>query len=270
MIEKFHLDAWRQIAPWLTLAQVEQDLVISRALVELYSHPKVSASLVFRGGTALNKLFLPAAARYSEDIDLVQHKSEPIGETLSVIRSVLDNWLGTPKRKLTERSAKLIYRYQSTANLPAKLKIEINTTEHYHIFDHIKKPFNVNSDWFNGKTIVTTYHLDELMGSKLRALYQRRKGRDLFDIWLMLHNDMIDVKRVIEVFLGHSQELNQVITRAMFEESLLEKSEQEDFRNEVVNLITPETKWSFEEAMHRVMNEIVPHLPGESWRNKNQ
>ena len=63
MIPRANITAWRRIAPWPDDAQVEQDLVISRALVELYSHPLLSENLVFRGGTALNKLYLDPPAR---------------------------------------------------------------------------------------------------------------------------------------------------------------------------------------------------------------
>lgn len=147
MIQKKFLDAWRyQQAPWSTYLMVEQDLIISRALLELYNHPKIKDSLVFRGGTALNKLFLKPAARYSEDLDFVQSRAEPIGETLDAVRSVLDKWLGEPRRKLTERGAKLMYYYQTNDGLRAKLKIEINTTEHYHVFDYIELPFKVESE----------------------------------------------------------------------------------------------------------------------------
>lgn len=109
MIPESYIESWRTHTPWQTLAMVEQDLVISRALISLYNHPKIQDSLIFRGGTALNKLFIAPPARYSEDIDFVQKRAEPIGETLNAIRNVLDPWLGDPKRKLTERSAKLVY-----------------------------------------------------------------------------------------------------------------------------------------------------------------
>jgi len=58
MIPRAHITAWRRTAPWSSDAQVEQDLVISRALVEIYSEPALSSSLAFRGGTALHKLYL--------------------------------------------------------------------------------------------------------------------------------------------------------------------------------------------------------------------
>lgn len=71
--------------------------MISRALVEIFSHPHLRSSLAFRGGTALYKLHIKPLARYSEDIDLVQIIAEPIGKTLDVLRSVLDPWLGRPQ-----------------------------------------------------------------------------------------------------------------------------------------------------------------------------
>ena len=261
MIQKRFLDAWRyEQAPWPTHAMVEQDLVISRALLELYNQPKVRDNLVFRGGTALNKLFLKPAARYSEDIDLVQSKPEPIGETLNAIRSVLDKWLGEPKRKLTERSAKLIYCYQTNDDLPAKLKIEINTTEHYHVFDYIELPFKVSSEWFFGEAQIKTYQLDELMGSKLRALYQRRKGRDLFDMWFLLSKQLLNIERVIEVFKAHSDYAGQVITKEIFEKNMLEKAKNEIFRNEINNLITDSANWDFDTAYQMVSTSIIANL----------
>lgn len=269
MIAQFYLDEWRQLhAPWLRLNQVEQDLIISRVLVELYNNLDIKNNLVFRGGTCLNKLMLDKSVRYSEDIDLVQKEPQPIGKIIDAIRGVLDNWLGTPKRKLTERSIKLVYSYKSIENLQSKLKIEINTTEHYHMLNYLEAPYRVNSSWFNGETIITTYQLNELMGSKLRALYQRRKGRDLFDIWLVLEKGLIDVDKVIEVFLKHCQHVKQPITRAMFEKTLFEKAENEDFRSEVKTLLTAETLWDFETAYSMVFKKIVKQLP-EGSRERN-
>ncbi len=80
MIPEFCLTEWRQEVPWVEDYQVEQDLIISRALINLYENPKIRNTLVFRGGTALHKLYIKPAARYSEDIDFVQIDSAPIGE----------------------------------------------------------------------------------------------------------------------------------------------------------------------------------------------
>jgi len=72
VIPRAHITAWRSAAPWATDAQVEQDLVICRALTDLYSEELLAREVAFRGGTALHKLHFDSPARYSEDIDLVQ------------------------------------------------------------------------------------------------------------------------------------------------------------------------------------------------------
>ncbi len=71
MIPRAYITEWTQFAPWQLNEQVEQDLIISRALVEIFSDEYLSHELAFRGGTALHKLFLQSPSRYSEDIDLV-------------------------------------------------------------------------------------------------------------------------------------------------------------------------------------------------------
>lgn len=85
MIPENFIEQWQSSVKWRTLPQIEQDLVISRTLVDLYNEPYIKDALVFRGGTALNKLFLTPPARYSEDIDFVQKRPEPIGKTIDSI-----------------------------------------------------------------------------------------------------------------------------------------------------------------------------------------
>lgn len=99
MIPRANITAWRATAPWPDNSQIEQDLVLSRALVTMYRHPLVAEQAAFRGGTALHKLFLDPPGRYSEDIELVQRDPGPIGRLIDAIREELDPWLGVPKWK---------------------------------------------------------------------------------------------------------------------------------------------------------------------------
>jgi predicted nucleotidyltransferase component of viral defense system len=55
--------AWGNVAPWAEQRQIEQDLIISRAVVELFSDDFLKEEMRFRGGTALNKLHFPAPLR---------------------------------------------------------------------------------------------------------------------------------------------------------------------------------------------------------------
>jgi len=202
VIPRAYITEWRDQAPWSRNAWVEQDLLISRALVEIFSVPELASCLAFRGGTALYKLYLRPAARYSEDIDLVQVRAEPIGPTLDRLRSVLDPWLGVPRRKLKEGRVVLLYRFESEDPVPVRmrLKIEINSREHYTELGHVPVPFVVRSRWHSGAAEITTFALDELLGTKLRALYQRKKGRDLFDLSMALTGGGVDPDRLLRCF----------------------------------------------------------------------
>ena len=82
MIPRNFIIEWTGVVPWSEPRQVEQDLIITSALLRLYEHPVLQETFAFRGGTALNKLFFNPAFRYSEDIDLVQITSQPIGTTM--------------------------------------------------------------------------------------------------------------------------------------------------------------------------------------------
>ncbi len=261
MIPEIFIQRWRKNIDWQTPVQVEQDLIISRALVDLYNEPRISEALVFRGGTALNKLFLKPPSRYSEDIDFVQKSAEPIGQTINAIRAVLHPWLGDPKWKITERSAKLIYKYEAINKLSAKLKIEINTTEHFQVLPFRLEEFDVQSDWWSGKTKIVTYEIDELMATKLKALYQRRKGRDLFDLWFVTQNDLVNLKRVFEIFERYCVNDKYHFSRDEFLKNLELKRDHLDFQSDMHALLPVGLKWNFDAAYQFVVDNVISKLP---------
>ena len=267
MIREQAIIEWRREAPWSADWMVEQDLVISRALVEIYSLPELRARLAFRGGTALYKLHLLPPARYSEDIDLVQVEAKPIGETLDIVRGALDPWLGKPKRVFKEGRVNLVYRFKSEDSPPLRLrlKIEINSREHFTELGLVKVPFEVDSQWFRGAADVTTFPIDELLGTKLRALYQRKKGRDLFDIYYALTEGKADVAELIRCFERYMAEGGHSVTRALFEANLHEKSKRKDFRRDMEPLLRHGLRWDFDEALELVLEQVIAELPGDPW-----
>ena len=159
--------------------------MISRALVELFQQEVIASTMAFRGGTALHKLHLEEAARYSEDIDLVQMERGAIGPAIDAIRWCWMRGSERPSGTWEGSGRRLIYRFQSEGRpaIPLRLKIEINTREHEPAaVGGEMRPFAVESRWYTGSADVRTFELAEILGTKLRALYQRRKGRDLFDL----------------------------------------------------------------------------------------
>lgn len=270
MIPKAFITEWRALAPWSQDAWVEQDLVISRALVEMFRIEDLAASLAFRGGTALYKLYMLPAARYSEDIDLVQVEPGPIGEVLDALRRALDPWLGAPSRQLKEGRVNLVYRFDSEDAPPLKLrlKIEINSREHFAELGLTRVPFQVENRWFTGEADLTTFTIDELLGTKLRALYQRKKGRDLFDLWYALELGVTDPAALLACFQRYMTEGGHRVTRAQFEANLHGKRADPSFRADIEPLLRPGVRWDFGAAMDAVLERVVAGLPGEGWKGR--
>ena len=127
MIPAQNVVAWGNVVPWGDQRRVEQDLIISRALVEIFSDYTLCDALRIRGGTALNKLHFPAPLRYSEDIDLVRTSAGPIGPILDRLRARLEPWLGRVRFDQSPIWPRLRFRVETedTSGVPIRLKIEI-------------------------------------------------------------------------------------------------------------------------------------------------
>jgi predicted nucleotidyltransferase component of viral defense system len=196
MLPRADIIAWRSEAPWAFDDDVEQDLIVTRALLDLFSDGFLAERLAFRGGTALHRLYLAPAARYSEDIDLVQRVPEGIGRTFDRIRERLQ-WLGRPKREVGE-IPKLWFPFETEGGARRRLKIEINTREHFA--GVMLRTFAVDHRAAAGSVEVPTHSIDELLATKLRAYTQRDKGRDLFDLWWASEHETVDLAEVVRLY----------------------------------------------------------------------
>jgi predicted nucleotidyltransferase component of viral defense system len=268
LIPKANITAWRKAAPWSSDWQVEQDLVLSRCLVELFNRPAITERAVFRGGTALHKLFFKQPGRYSEDIDLVQREAGPIGTLIEGIRTVLDPWLGTPRWKAGHGRFSLYYRFETTIApvVQSRVKLEINTREHFTVHGFVTRPIKVENSWFSDKADVGTYTLPELLGTKLRALYQRKKGRDLFDLDLALDHAEFDAGLLLQAFEQYMVLSGTPVTRAQFEANMATKMADASFLSDVRALLRTGVKHDPAEAWARVHKTIVTLLPGAPWK----
>jgi len=268
VIPRAQITAWRASAPWPQDEQVEQDLVLSRALTAIFSRPALREALAFRGGTALHKLRFDPPGRYSEDLDLVQVEAGPIGPVLAELREALDPWLGVPAWDQRADSVKLLYRFETTT-LPVqrmRVKVEINTREHFSVDGLQWVPFAVASPWHSADELVTTFTLEELLATKMRALFQRRKGRDLYDLWLGLTTLDPDEAHVIECLGEYLARTEIAISRAEFETNMAGKLAAPDFRADVIPLLREPAGYDVDDAASLVHDRLIAHLPGEPWK----
>lgn len=270
MIPRAYIQAWSAKAPWPDQRQVEQDLVICRALCDLFNAPKLRDRIAFRGGTAIHKLLFKQPLRYSEDIDLVQTRPEPIGAAVDAIRDAL-SWLGKCNRTQAGHSMHLVFRFapETDPQSTLKLKVEINTREHAGLNGTVLYPFAVESDWYRGKVEITSFGPDELFGTKLRALLQRNKGRDLFDLHHGLDQLSLDADKLIACFEHYLALEGHPISRAMAEQRMLQK-----LTGNLTEDITPLLPSGIEftdvhaiEAFNRVWTLLVSHIKGDAWKS---
>jgi predicted nucleotidyltransferase component of viral defense system len=197
------ITAWGTNRPWPAPGAIEQDLLLGHAIVEIYRHPLLADELVFRGGTCLHQVHLRAPRRYSEDLDFVRRTHGPIGPVFDALRDVAaDMGMAVYARDVTDHP-KMKWRGPAThdPNIGLKIKVEINTHETSPAADLIRIPFSVHSpSYFTGSADVLTFTPAELVATKIRALYQRKKGRDLFDLWLALTEMKVPPAEILTCF----------------------------------------------------------------------
>ena len=269
MIPAAYLQEWSIKAPWPDSRQVEQDLIICRALCDLFNSPALAGKIAFRGGTAINKLLLRQSLRYSEDIDLVQTQSEAIGPTVDAVRDAL-SWLGKCNRSQAGHSMHLVFKFapESDPETTLKLKVEIISREHESLYGIRKYPFEVDSSWYRAKTEIASFEPEELFGTKLRALLQRRKNRDLFDLNEGLRQLLMNLDKLIACFQHYLVLEGKPITRAVAEQRMLEKLTR-SLTEDIAPLLPAGVTFTEDDAIDafgKVWTELVARIKGDPWK----
>ena len=263
MVSRAYITEWSSVAPWISDEQIEQHLIISRALCEIFKNDFLADRLAFRGGTALHKLYIKPAIRYSEDIDLVQIRSEPIKPTIIALRESL-SFLGNPSIHQKKDNNTLIFRIAAESPDPIviRLKTEINCREHFSVLGYIKHHFEVNNSWYSSHCNILSYELEELLGTKLRALYQRRKGRDLFDLYMAInHTECIDIDKILHCFKKYFKFSNGIYpTKKQFTLNMEKKLKQSEFLGDTTGLLKVNAVYDPSMAWNFIQDNLIERL----------
>jgi predicted nucleotidyltransferase component of viral defense system len=225
--------AHQTIVPWAAQYQVEQDLLLCRAMVALFDDAFLGGQIAMRGGTLLHKVHLAPASRYSEDIDLVVVGSRPEEHIRRAVRRVLLEVLGTPKTSAWD-TLKLALRntvkpsrvLRMTYSLPSIMEpgrrldivVEANVTERKPHRAVVEIPFYFPFRDETVQTRIKGYDIHEMLGTKMRAMFQRRRGRDLFDLYWALtkSNSPVDPTGIVESFQHYMRQEGTQAGRAEF------------------------------------------------------
>jgi predicted nucleotidyltransferase component of viral defense system len=225
--------AHQSVVPWPNQVQVEQDLLLCRAMVALFDDSFLQSQIAMRGGTLLHKVHLTPPSRYSEDIDLVVVGDRPEGHIRKALNRVLKGVLGTPKQSVWEdlklairntvkpsRVLRMTYAVPSLTEPGKSLEVvvEANVTERTPYRPVVKIPFEFPFRDSVVRTQVNGYDIHEMLGTKLRALFQRRRGRDLFDLYwaLTLAKPPVIPAKIIESFQHYLKLEGSVAGQAEF------------------------------------------------------
>jgi len=268
--------AWSNVAPWAALRQVEQDLIISRAVIDIFNDDLLHEELRFRGGTALNKLHFPAPLRYSEDIDLVRTSAGPIGPVLDRLREVLA-WLGNASYDQSPVAPSLIFRTDAEdGGRQLRLKVEINTREREAYDGPVAMKHVVENPWFTGQADIATFSNEEMLATKLRALLQRDKGRDLFDLARAIQVIAgLDTDRVVALFVQYLNDQGKTLSRAQAEQRMLSKLAHAGFLTDIRPLLSADdadalTNEAVKAAFMDVFNRLVAQIAGAPWAKTDE
>jgi hypothetical protein len=185
---------------------------------------------------------------------LVQIEPGGIGPTIDKIQALLGDSLGKARRNQSEGTVTLIYRMESEGSpvISMRMKVEINTREHFAVDGFRKIPFSVDSRWFQGSCEVTTYTLDEFLGTKMRALYQRRKGRDLIDLWLGLTEGNASAEHVVDIFRRYMDFEGNAADSRIYEKNLRDKMKHPGFASDIESLLPDGASYDLDAAFNYV------------------
>jgi predicted nucleotidyltransferase component of viral defense system len=273
---------WRATAPWANDLMVEQDYLLSQAVELIFKDQKLSRQLAMRGGTVLHKGHLAPSSRYSEDIDLVLVANRSHKGIREDLTAVLKPLLGRPVeslettvrlavRNLVSKSkiARLVYRYSPASPLAAMadLKVEVNLNEQKSLYPLTSVDIDVPSSSGPLKVPVVSYDLDEMLGTKLRALLQRDHGRDLFDLWHAWSVSQapgtaakVNPARVGEAFRFYMDQEGSKFSRAEFASELALRMSSEKFLRDMEGFLPAGRKYDPHVAYQQFCEVYLPHL----------
>jgi predicted nucleotidyltransferase component of viral defense system len=270
--------AHQAAVPWPTQRQVEQDLILCRAMAALFNDRFLHTQIAMRGGTLLHKVHLAPASRYSEDIDLVVFGDRPEEHIRKALRRVLVDVVGNPKTSVWDalglairntvkpsRVLRMTYSVPSISEPGTTLDIvvEANVTERKPHRQIVEIPFEFLFRDAPVKTLINGYEIHEMLGTKMRALFQRRRGRDLFDLYwaLTLANPPVDPAAIIESFQHYLRKEGNAAGRAEFIGILEAHLGDRGFCSDMDRLLRTGANYDAQEAGEYVKAKLLKLLP---------
>jgi predicted nucleotidyltransferase component of viral defense system len=270
--------AHQAVVPWGAQYQVEQDLLLCRAMVALFDDKFLSSQVAMRGGTLLHKVHLAPPARYSEDIDLVVVGARPADHIRRAIRRVLTDVLGAPKTSVWDtlvlairntvkpsRVLRMTYSTRSIIepNRTLEIVVEANVTERKPHRAIVEMPFSFPFRDKAVQTHIKGFDIHEMLGTKMRAMFQRKRGRDLFDLYWALTKSPtpVDPAAIIASFEHYLKQEGTKAGRAEFIRILDDHLKDRGFCSDMQPLLRADITYDPQAAGKYVKTHLLNLLP---------
>lgn len=272
--------AHQHVVPWPELYQIEQDLLLSLVMRAIFSDEFLRTQIAVRGGTVLHKVHLAPAARYSEDIDLVVVGDRPEEHVRKALMRVLRPILGREQswawtylklavRNATQKSRILrcIYKMPSVVEPGRTLTIEVetNVTERTPHIELMHPSFEFTFREQALSTPLISFHLNEMLATKMRALFQRRKGRDLFDLQRAISRgnpEVLSIDTVVAAFQHYMHVEKTRVPRSEFIDHLRDcLRDRTGFCADLNGLLRTGEEWDADAAGTFIEQLVLARLP---------
>jgi len=190
----------------VALGVVEKDYAITWVLYAL-SETGFKEDFVFKGGTALRKIYFPEW-RYSEDLDFTISKKFDEKELRAIIGRIIEYAsenaavaLSIKSLHLNPEYAQVKLQFLGPMNTKNTIKLDLSFSEHIILAPESRIILSEYSD--KESHALLAYPLEELLAEKIRSILQRAKTRDYYDVWkiLKLHNNRINMGTLHEVLI---------------------------------------------------------------------
>jgi len=260
----------------LALGTLEKDYVITEVLKALSQVTTLNGLLVFKGGTALRKVYFPDW-RYSEDLDFtVKHDMEK-----DELRQELDRWYQQVRlASQVQLTTKMVHKPDGYARVrtqfigplsyPGMIFMDLSFDEPLCLDPEPRKV--LAAPFPSEEQKVLAYPLEELLAEKMRRLLERGKSRDYYDVWRLLkeHSAGLDLEllgTVLQKKLSHKGLTMTGIGDLLPQDTrVLKRYWDKDLGQQIIPL--PSLEEVIEELREQLDKLIAPHIAfqsGDAW-----
>ena len=185
---------------------IEKDYFIELVLFYFSKNSSLCENFIFRGGTALKKVYFPEY-RFSEDLDFVIDSQKEMNVYQEIIIQILQKISSDYPIKIDKRSIfesdrlQLFIIYDIIPDIKGTKELKVDILKDYYIPKHERKRLLFSYPEFENKnSILETYALESVICDKIgRILDVDNEPRDLYDLWYLLKLNL-DIKIVREEF----------------------------------------------------------------------